>query len=526
MNEFDYVVVGSGSAGSVVAARLSEDPSVTVCLLEAGESDRNLNVKIPAAFAKLFKSGRDWAYYSDPEPGMMNRRVYMPRGKMLGGSSSMNAMLFVRGNSADYDGWAKDGATGWSYDEVLPYFRRMENFARGADEYRGVGGPLQVGDHRSRLTMTEKLVEASVEAGLEFNPDYNGADQEGVSYLQITQRNGRRFSAVDAWLRPAMQRKNLTVRTGVHATGVVVEHYRATGVTMLTEGHTETVHARREVILSTGSIGTPQLLMLSGIGPGEHLHSLGIDVIVDNANVGDHLQDHPFFPINWETEVKGTLAEAESPRHLLDFFLRGRGMLTSTVAEATAFFRTKDDLAAPDMQLQMGAAYFHNHGFDSHDKPAFVIAPTLLAPKSRGRIRLRSNRPLDTPSIVGNHLTEAADVEALISGICMARDIAGQATLRDIAGRELHPGSDRDDYASLEAELRRDAELVYHPTSTARIGSPEDGVVDPELRVYGVEGLRVADASVFPTITRGNTNAPTYLVAEKAADLIGGRTSR
>lgn len=520
MDMYDYVIVGSGSAGCVLAARLSEDPNVTVCLLEAGGSDRNLNVKIPAAFAKLFKSDRDWGYFSDPEPGLMGRRLYMPRGKMIGGSSSMNAMLYVRGNRVDYDGWAKDGATGWSFDEVLPYFKKSENFSRGADEYRGVGGPLNVDDHRSRTAITEVMVTAAQEAGFAFNPDYNGATQEGVSYLQVNQKGGQRWSAADAWLRPARSRKNLTVKTGAHALKVVVENERAIGVAIATEGGTHIVHARHEVILSAGSIGTPQLLMLSGIGPADHLRDLGIDVVVDNPNVGQHLQDHPFYLLNWETTAKGTLAEAEKPKQLLNYFLRGRGLLTSTVAEGTAFFPTDATLEAPDMQFHFGAAYFHNHGFDTYDKPAFAIAPTLVAPKSRGRVRLRTADPMEAPSIVGNHLTERADIDAMIVGVERARDIVAQASLQPFAGKEIHPGDSVATVADVEADLRRDTELIYHPTSTARMGSEDTGVVDADLRVHGVVGLRVVDASVFPTIPRGNTNAATYMVAEKAADIL------
>jgi choline dehydrogenase-like flavoprotein len=520
MDAFDYVIVGSGSAGCVLAARLSEDPDVTVCLLEAGGSDSHLQVKIPAAFNKLFHSARDWDYLSDPEPGLMGRRLFMPRGKMIGGSSSMNAMLFVRGNRADFDGWAKDGAPGWSYAEVLPYFRAMEDFSRGADEYRGTGGPLPVTDHRSRTALTEAIVAASEQAGLPFNADYNGEHQQGVSFLQVNQRVGRRWSAADAWLRPALRRKNLTVRTGALALRVQSEGGRALGVEVATKEGTLTVRARREVILSAGAINTPQLLMLSGIGPADHLREHGLEVLVDNQNVGAHYQDHPFFLLNWETSAKGTLAEAEHPWQLLQFAVRGRGLLTSTVAEGTAFFASSDDLAAPDMQLHFGAAYFHNHGADTHGKPAFCIGPTLVAPQSRGRLRLRSSDPTEHPSIVGNHLTEAADVEALRVGFELSREIAAQPALARYTGRELTPGPSVSSPAEIEAELRRDTELIYHPTSTARMGSEETGVVDPELRVHGVTGLRVVDASVFPTITRGNTNAAVYMVAERAADLI------
>lgn len=520
MDTYDYVIVGSGSAGCVLAARLSKDPDVSVCLLEAGGSDRSLGVKIPAAFPKLFKTQRDWEYYSDPEPGLDGRRLFMPRGKTLGGSSSINAMLFVRGNSADFDGWSKAGAEGWSYDEVLPYFRKMENFSRGATEYRGVDGPLHVTDHRSRTNVTEQILAAAQSTGLAFNDDYNAAHQEGVSYFQITQKGGSRWSAADAWLKPARKRANLTVLTGARALRVVLEGHRATGVSYLKDGAVATVSAAREVILSTGAVGTPQLLMVSGIGPADHLREHGVHVVVDNPHVGEHMQDHPLYIMNWETTAKGTLAEAERPRQLLNYFLFGKGLLTSTVAEGTGFFRSHAGLSAPDMQLHFGAAYFHNHGFDSYDRPAFAMAPTLVAPRSRGRIRLRSADPSAAPSIVGNHLTEQADIDAMVAGIERVRDIVAQPELRSITVSEIHPGYDVRSRAEVLAALRQETELLYHPTSTARMGAPGDAVVDSRLRVYGVVGLRVVDASVFPTVTRGNTNAPTYMVAEKAADMI------
>jgi choline dehydrogenase len=523
VSEFDYVIVGAGSAGCVLAGRLSEQADVSVAVLEAGGSDRTLNVRIPAAFAKMFRTGRDWEYFSDPEPGLMGRRVYMPRGKMIGGSSSLNAMLYVRGNATDFDEWAKDGATGWSYDEVLPYFILSESFARGADEYRGDSGPLHVDDHRSRTRVTELIAEAAQQAGLPFNPDYNGANQEGVSFLQVTQKQGSRWSAADAWLRPAMSRKNLTVRPRTDVLRVEVTEGRASGVWVRGAEGPELIRARREVILSAGAIGTPQLLMLSGIGPADHLREHGIEVVADNPNVGSHYQDHPFYLLNWETTAPGTLAEAESIRNLANYVFRGRGLLTSTVAEGTAFWRTNADLPAPDMQLHFGAAYFHNHGFDTHATPAFTIAPTLVAPQSRGRIRLRSADPAEKPSIVGNHLTERADVDAMIAGLELAREIAAQDALAGVRGREIHPGERAASRADLEKALRRETDLIYHPTSTARMGAEGESVVDPQLRVHGIEGLRVVDASVFPTVTRGNTNAATYMVAEKAADLISGR---
>ena len=523
MTVYDYVIIGAGSAGCVLAGRLSQDRAVTVGLVEAGGSDRALEARIPAAFPKLFRTKRDWEYYSEPEPGLDDRRIYMPRGKMLGGSSAMNAMLFVRGNAADFDGWAKAGAPGWSYDEVLPYFKRMETFTREqASPLRGTDGPLFVTDHRSRTGITESLVTAAQEAGLEFNPDYNGQSQEGVGYLQVTQRHGSRWSAADAWLHPAKARNNLTVHSNTSALRLEVAQGRVTGVWVKGKKGPELIRARREVILSAGAIGSPQLLMLSGIGPSQNLRDVGIDVVVDNPHVGQHYQDHPFYLLNWETSAKGTLAEAQSVKQLLNYLVFSRGLLTSTVAEGTAFLRTNSTLEAPDMQLHFGAAYFHNHGFDTYPTPAFAIAPTLVAPQSRGQITLRTDSPMDHPAIIGNHLAEQADVDAMLAGLEFAREIVARPALAAVRGKEIHPGSGVTSRADLIDSLRRETELIYHPTSTARMGSEGDAVVDPELRVYGVTGLRVVDASVFPTVPRGNTNAATYMVAEKAADLIAG----
>lgn len=523
MTEYDYLIVGAGSAGCVLAGRLSQGQDVTVGLLEAGGSDRALEARIPAAFPKLFRTKRDWEYYSEPEPGLDDRRLYMPRGKMLGGSSAMNAMLFVRGNAADFDGWAKAGATGWSYDEVLPYFKRMETFTRPqASPLRGTDGPLFVTDHRSRTGITEQLVTAAQEAGLAFTEDYNAEQQEGVGYLQVTQRHGSRWSGADAWLHPATSRKNLTVHANTSALRVEIENGRATGVWVQGKRGPELIRARREVILSAGAIGSPQLLMLSGIGPAQQLREVGIDVVVDSQHVGQHYQDHPFFLLNWETSAKGTLAEAQSLKQLFNYLVLSKGMLTSTVAEGTAFLRTDTDLAAPDMQLHFGAAYFHNHGFDTYPTPAFAIAPTLVAPQSRGQITLRSDDPGVHPAIVGNHLTEQEDIDAMLVGIELARDIVAAPAMASVRGKEIHPGSRVTSRADLIGALRRETELIYHPTSTARMGAADEAVVDPELRVYGVNGLRVVDASVFPTVVRGNTNAATYMVAEKASDLIAG----
>jgi choline dehydrogenase-like flavoprotein len=523
MAEYDYVIVGAGSAGCVLANRLSADPDVSVLLVEAGASDRTMNVRIPAAFSKLFKTARDWDYSTEPEPHLDGRSLYIPRGKMLGGSSSMNAMIYIRGNRADYDGWAEQGAKGWGYDEVLPYFRRAENNERGADAFHGSGGPLNVKNLSFPNPVSEQFVEGGVEAGIPRNDDFNGADQEGMGLFQVTQKKGRRWSAANGYLRPVLKRKNLRVQTEALVRRVVVNHGRATAVEYDRGGETILARANREVLLCGGAINSPQLLMLSGIGAADHLRGFGIDVVLDNPNVGAHLQDHPFCLMSWETSAKGTLAEAEKPLSLGRYLLTSTGLLSSNIGEAGAFFRSSDDLVAPDLQFHFAPAFFQEHGFATHTGPALSIGPTLVAPTSRGSVTLRSADPRHAPRIVTNILGEQRDRDALMVAVDKALEITRTSAFSDLVGKPLRPGPEVSGRAELEAWVKKTVELVYHPTCTARMGDASDAVVDPELKVHGVDGLRVVDASVMPTITRGNTNAPTIMIAEKAADLILGR---
>jgi choline dehydrogenase len=521
VNHFDYIIVGSGSAGGALAARLSEDPATSVCVLEAGGSDRHLNVRIPAGFPKLFHTERDWDYYTEPEEHSYGNRQYIPRGKMLGGSASMNAMSFVRGNRYDYDSWAdKHGAKGWSYEEVLPYYKAMETFEGGADAYRGGDGPLPVRHPVSLTPLSKRFLHAAEELGYPFTSDLNGASQWGATTLQSNIAGGRRFSGRDAWLVPAMKRPNLTVKTKAHVHRVVTERGRAIGVDVEIDGEIERITCEREVVLSAGAIGTPQLLMLSGIGPAAHLKSLGISPVVDNANVGEHLQDHPTIVMHYETSAKGTLAEAEHPRELLKWLLLQKGLLTSTVAEAYIFYASRPDLPAPDVQMYFAPVFFFRHGAVTHPHPAYAVGPNLVAPASRGHVRIRSTDPHVHPRIVGNYLGEPQDVEAMLDGMDRARDLAHTSAMKEFTGAEIHPGPDVTTREGMKEFMLRNFFNMYHPTSTARMGVPGEGVVDHELKVYGVDGLRVADASVFPTIIRGNTNAPSYLVGWKAADLI------
>jgi choline dehydrogenase-like flavoprotein len=519
--EHDYVIVGAGAAGCAVAARLSEEPAVSVLLLEAGGRDRSPNIKLPAAFAKQFRTKLDWDYSSGPEPHLDGRDLFVPRGRSLGGSSSMNAMMYVRGRPLDYDGWSEAGCPGWSYAEVLPYFKRAENNERGASEIHGTGGPVNVADARDPRPLTRRFLEAAETVGIPANPDVNSPEQDGVGMTPVLQRKGRRWSSADAYLRPARRRRNLSLKTGAEVLGVDIDGGRASGVRWRDRRGRESVAgARREVILCAGAIGSPQLLMLSGIGPADHLGSVGIEPIVDLPAVGENLQDHPFFVLCYESKVNEDLGDAEKPMALLQFLLRRKGPLTSNVGEALAFIRTRPGLPAADLELIFAPAYYHDHGFDTFDGHAFTLGSVLLGPRSRGRLRLRSADPAEKPALVGNHLAEPEDLEALVAGFHKAREICRTEPLESVRGRELVPGEGVESDADVEAFLRREIELLYHPSGTCRMGSDGDAVVDPELRVRGVEGLRIADASVMPTIIGGHTYAPTVMIAEKASDLI------
>jgi choline dehydrogenase-like flavoprotein len=521
----DYVIVGAGSAGCVLANRLSEDPSVRVLLLEAGGRDRSPNIKIPAAFPKQFHTKLDWDFATEPEPHVDGRSLYVPRGKSLGGSSSMNAMLYVRGRPLDYDSWEAQGAPGWGFRDVLPYFIKSEDNARGASEFHGAGGPLRVSEQRSPRAMNRRFLEASAAAGIPRVADYNGPEQDGASVFQVTQRNGRRFSAADAFLRPVLKRPNLEVRTNVTVLGVELEDGRAIGVRLRKGGSGEEVaRAAREVLLSAGAINSPQLLLLSGIGPADELRASGVQVRHDLPGVGRNLQDHPFVTMIWEVSDQHTLYGADKPKPLAEWLLRKSGPLSSTVAEVVAFARTRGGLPAADIQFHMGAAYYEDHGAETYEGHCMVIAPALVSPKARGQVWLRSADPTDKPRIITNTLSEPDDVDSMIAGMRLAREIAAQAPLQEIVVKDLRPGSAAVEREELEADLRRRLMLIYHPVGTARMSdTATDAVVDSQLRVHGIENLRVVDASIMPVIPGGNTNAPTIMIAERAADLIRAR---
>jgi choline dehydrogenase len=524
-NEFDVVIVGAGSAGCALAGRLSEDPSLRVLLLEAGGSDKVLEVQIPAGLYKTWRTRLDWNYTTEPQPGLGGRKLFWPRGKLLGGSSSINAMIYMRGAPADYDEWAElTGDKSWSYDHVLPLFRRMEDNARGADRFHGVGGPLRVEDLRSPHPWTRAVVQSAVAAGYPRNDDFNGERLEGVGQYQVTQRRGRRWSSADAYLHPAERRPNLTVRTGALTTRVLVSGGRATGVEYRSGGRVHTAHAGLEVVLSGGAINSPQLLMLSGIGPADHLREVGVDVVHDLPGVGGGLQDHPLVPMVYNVRSGRSLRLAETPLNLAKWKAAGRGPLTSNLAEAGLFTRSSPELAEPDLQYHFLPVKFWKQAEIDPDVEAFSTLVVLVHVHSRGSVRLRSADPTWSPAIDAGYLTDERDLDALVCGVEKAREIASAGPLASVLADEWSPGGTVHGRDALRATVRDTLESLYHPVGSCRMGTDEQAVVDPQLRVHGLEGLRVVDASVMPTLVRGNTNAPTIMLAERAADLILGRS--
>src|SRR3954463_8191003 len=523
--EFDVVVVGAGSAGSALGGRLTEDPALRVLLLEAGGSDDVLEVHVPPGCYKVCRTRRDWNYTTEPQPGLDGRALFWPRGKLLGGSSSINAMIYMRGAAADYDEWAElTGDESWSYQHVLPLFRRMEDNARGADRFHGVGGPLRVEDLRSPHKWTRAVIQSAVAAGYPRNDDFNGERQEGVGQYQVTQKRGRRWSAADAYLKPALDRPNLTVRTGAQATRVLVDGGRATGVEYLKGGRRQVAHADREVVLSGGAINSPQLLLLSGIGPADHLGSVGVDVVHDLPGVVGALQDHPLVPVIWNVRSGKSLFRAESPSGYARWFGARRGPLTSNLAESGLFSRSAPELAEPDLQFHFLPVKFWKQAEVDPDVDAFTAATVLVDVHSRGSVRLRSADPTWAPAIDAGYLTDESDLDALVCGVEKAREIASSAPLASVLADEWSPGGTVRGREALRASVRDTLESLYHPVSSCRMGTDDQAVVDSQLRVRGVEGLRVVDASAMPTLVRGNTNAPTILLAERAADLILGRS--
>jgi choline dehydrogenase len=517
-SNYDYVIVGAGSAGCVLASRLSEDPNISVALLEAGGPDTAPEIHLPIAFARLFKTQYDWDFGTEPEHALDRRRVYLPRGKMLGGSSSMNAMIYIRGNPADFDGWANEGAAGWSYRDMLPYFVKAEDNERGDSQLHGRLGPLTVRDGRSMHPLVDRFVRAGIEAGHPFNDDFNGRSQIGVGRFQLTQRDGARCSAARAYLRPAQERPNLHVFTDTFVTRLLFDETCATGLSVSRDGTEQTLRAEREVILSAGAYNSPQILMLSGIGRADDLRAHGIAPLVD-LPVGENLQDHPVVFLSYFTD-ESTLFTAGCEADMMLYQNEGRGPMTSNLSEGGGFMTTRPGQEAPDIQLHMGPVMFIDEGLSAPHDNAFALGPCVLKPTSRGQVCLRSARPDAKPRIFANLLATPDDMETMMAGVRISLDIAKQPSLAEVQ-RSVQRAPESDSDADIRSFVRQHASVVYHPTSTCSIGK----VVDPSLRVFGVDGLRVVDASVMPSVVRGNTNATVIAIAERAAELILGRIS-
>jgi choline dehydrogenase len=526
---FDYIVTGAGSAGCAVAARLSESGRYRVLLLEAGPRDNYPWIHIPVGYHKLFTHETyNWKFESEPVAGLNGRTCYQPRGKMLGGTSSLNGMVYMRGTAADYDGWRQHGCVGWDYESVLPYFRKAEDQERGEDEFHGVGGPLKVTDARYTHEIIDALIEGAVQAGVPRNPDFNGAAQDGVGYYQATVGNGRRWSTSVAYLRPARGRRNLVVTPNAHATRILVENGRAVGVEYRTPRGIETARARAEVIVSGGVYGSPQLLLLSGIGPGAHLQEMGIDVVHNLPSVGANLHDHFNTYVAWRSTKMGTFNDLfRSPLRQLaagiQYVLGRNGPLTTIGTIAGILTRTDPRFDRPDLQINTYLWSIETRdrkGMHPHKWPGFSMSPVHLRPEGRGRVSLKSPDALAPPKIEFRFLETAHDIDAMLYGVRLARKIAEQPALKPYVAAEVVPGPAIQSEDKLIEDIRNRGVSNLHPVGTCRMGTGSDAVVDSRLLVHGIKGLRVADASIMPQVVGGNTNAPSIMIGEKAAAMI------
>ncbi|GHB09367.1 GMC family oxidoreductase [Streptomyces chryseus] len=519
MREYDYVVVGAGSAGCVLAARLSEDPAVRVAVVESGGRDRRPEIRIPAAFPKLFKTSYDWNFRTAEQHGLGGRELYWPRGHVVGGCSSVNAMMWVRGHRDDYDAWGDAAGDAWSYDGIEPYFRRAERWTGGGEgrSVYGTRGPMVISPPRDPNPTTAAFLDACRHAGMAELAELNVPEPDGFSLTPVNQRAGRRWSTADGYLKPAARRRNLDIRTGARVRRLAFEGGRVRGV--VTEAGT-VLRARREVILSAGAVGSPHLLMLSGIGDPDHLREAGVPVRAASPDVGRHLRDHLSTAVTVRCPLPVTLTGADTLANVARFLLAGRGPLTSNVGEAVAFVRSTPDLAAPDLELIYAPGPFVDHGLTPPAEHGVTIGVILLQPASEGRVSLAGDRVGVAPRIDPGYLTDASDLRRLVAGVRQAEALLADRAFAPYTAGPMAPYPGVVDDEALARAVRGSAQTLYHPVGTCRMGADEGSVTDPRLRVRGVEGLRVVDASVMPGITRGHTQAPTVAVAEKAAELI------
>ncbi|PTL93737.1 choline dehydrogenase [Halomonas litopenaei] len=522
---FDYIIVGAGSAGCVLANRLSEDPEVSVLLLEAGGSDWNPWIHVPVGYFKtMHNPATDWCYLTDPDEGIDGRRLQWPRGKVLGGSSSLNGLLYIRGQREDYDDWAQLGNDGWDYDSVLPYFKKSECQERGADDYHGADGPLKVSDLRLRREIAERFIEAAKASGIPENRDVNGATQEGVGYFQQTSYKGFRCSTAKAFLRPALKRSNLTLVKRAHCQRLLLEGKRVVGVEYRQGQSIQRASARLEVLLSSGAIGSPQILQCSGIGDPDHLAEVGVDCRHALPGVGENLQDHLQIRLVFKTSCRTLNDEVRHPLRKLavgtQYALTRTGPLTLAASQVCIFTQSRDGLDRPDIQFHMQPLSADKPAEGVHPFSAFTSSVCQLRPTSRGRIRITSADPAVYPSIQPNYLSTEEDCRVAVDAIKVARRIAEQAPLAEVITDEYVPGREYQSDEQLLEAARRYSQTIYHPAGTCKMGHDDLAVVDDRLRVHGLEGLRVVDASIMPIIVSGNTNAPTIMIAERAADMI------
>ena len=526
MRAYDYVIVGAGPAGCCLAARLTEDPDVSVLLMEAGGRDWHPHIHVPAGFAKLTGKAFNWGYSTAPQREIDGREMWYPQGRVLSGGSSINAMIYTRGNAKDYDAWAASGCPGWAYADVLPYFKRPEDNERFHNEFHASGGPLGVSDPVRPLPISGAFLRAAQQAGLPYNPDFNGAAQAGCGYYQVTNRKARRCSGVDAFLRPAMARQNLTVEPRTMATRVAVEKGRAVGVDYARRGRTAHVRAAREVIVSAGAIGSPKLLMLSGIGRGDDLRALGIDTVHDLPGVGRNLQDH--FDVYVVSECRGDFSYDKVARPhrtlwaVLQYLLFRQGPIASTLIDAGGFWYADRQAPAPDIQMHFVLGSGLEHGLAKLRNAGVTLNSCFSRPRSRGTVMLRDFDPRTPPVIDPNYWSDAYDREISLRGFKLAREIMAQEAFRPFILCERYPGPDVQSDADIAANARKVGKTDYHPVGTCKMGIDDMAVVDPALKVRGLEALRVIDSSVMPLLTTGNTNAPTIMVAEKGADHVRG----